>query len=274
MHSAAHSVLLVFVSSLSCGAAAAQDACEAPSPDCVAVGDWALTISLGAGGRTNPIEGNSDIPLVAIPQISYYGKRFFLENLDLGFSLHETDRNTFNLLATPGYDRVFFHRNDLQNIFVPIGGPLGAGGGAELRVPVPERHTTYLVGPEWMFNYGRFTGQLDALYEVTGEHEGYEVRAGLGAPIIQSQGSLVASTGFTWKSAEIVRYYYGLEGIYVPGSALSPFVKLSYTRPLTDRWMFNAFAHYEDFGEAIADSPLVTDEGSLTAFAGFVFKVF
>lgn len=272
MHYAARSVLFLVASTIFCGLAVAQDSCEAPSPECVIVGDWELTISIGAGGRTNPIEGNADIPLVAIPEISYYGRRFFLENLDLGFTLHENDSNTFNLLATPGYDRVFFHRNDLQNIFVPIGGPLTAGG-AELRVPVPERHTTYLVGPEWMFNYGRFTGQLDALYEVTGEHQGYEVRAGLGAPIIQSQGSLVASTGFTWKSAEIVRYYYGLEGIYVPGSALSPFVKLSYTRPLNERWMFNAFAHYEYFGNAITDSPLVEDDGSLTAFAGFVFKV-
>src|SRR5262245_60093746 len=117
--SLARSVFLSLLATASCSVAAAQDKCEAPSPDCVVVGDWSFTISLGAGGRTNPIDGNSDIPLVAIPQVSYYGKRFFLENLDLGFTLHETDANMFNLVATPGYDRVFFYRNDLQNIFVP-----------------------------------------------------------------------------------------------------------------------------------------------------------
>jgi outer membrane protein len=270
-HVARSALLLIAISG--CGLAAAQNVCQAPSPDCVIVGDWTFTLSVGAGGRTNPIEGNSDIPLVAIPRITYYGKRFFLENLDLGFTLHETDANMFNVLATPGYDRVFFHRNDLQNVFVPLEGPIGIGG-ADLKVPVPERHTTYLVGPEWMFHYRRFTGQLDALYEVTGEHDGYEVRAAFGVPLIESKSSLVASAGLTWKSAEVVRYYYGVEDIYVPGAALSPFLKLSYSRPLSPRWSFNAFAHYEYFGNAIADSPLVSDEGSVTAFAGFVFAVF
>lgn len=274
MQYAAQSASILLLSLSCCALARAQDDCKSASPDCAVVGDFELTISLGAGGRTNPIEGNADIPLVAIPQISYYGQRFFLENLDLGFTVHETEAHMFNLLATPGYDRVFFHRNDLQNIFVPLGGQLGVTGGAELSVPVPERHTTYLVGPEWMFRYGRLTGQLDALYEVTGEHEGYELRAAFGLPLVESRHSLTASAGLTWKSAEVVRYYYGLEDIYEPGAALSPFVKLSYWRPMTERWSFNAFAHYEYFGEAIADSPMVVDDGSLTAFAGFVFKVF
>ena len=48
-----------------------------------------MSVSLGIGSRSNPVMGESDIPLVVIPQISYYGKRFFLENLDLGVTLYE-----------------------------------------------------------------------------------------------------------------------------------------------------------------------------------------
>src|SRR5690606_12812873 len=104
-------------------AGAQQTRCKAPSPECVVVGEWDISVSLGAGGRTNPIRGNSDIPLVVIPQISYYGERFFLDSLELGFTLHESDGHTFNLIAAPGYDRVFFFSDDLQNLFVS-----GAGG--------------------------------------------------------------------------------------------------------------------------------------------------
>ena len=86
-------------------------------------------------------------------------------------------------------------------------------------------------GPEWTFGYGALTGQLNALREVTGEHDGYEVRAALAAPLLRSKGSLVASAGLTWKSAELVRYYYGVDELYEPGSALSPFVKLRYALP-------------------------------------------
>ncbi|HKE94153.1 MAG TPA: MipA/OmpV family protein [Povalibacter sp.] len=269
------------ISTAWCAAAPApRNGCTSPSPDCVEVGELDISVSLGLGSRSNPVLGESDIPLVVIPQISYYGKRFFLENLDLGFTLYEGRANTFNLLASPGYDRVFFYRNDLQNIFVS-----GASGAITTAEPPPSfesppqefevrpRHVTYLAGPEWLFNYGRVIGQLDALYEVTGEHDGYEVRAAVAAPIIQTQHSLVLSAGLTWKSAAVVRYYYGVEGFYEPGSAFNPFIKLGYTHALSNRWTLSAFAHYEHLGSAIADSPIVGEDGVTTVFAGVVFKI-
>ncbi len=274
MHHAQQSTLALLIAVLSAEVAAAQTDCDAPSPDCVAVGEWDFSVSLGAGGRSNPIQGNSDVPLVVIPQISYYGERFFIESLELGFTLHESDANTFNLIATPGYDRVFYYRNDLQNIFVSLSGDPGTPGSPARRFPVPARHTTYLLGPEWMFRYGKLVGQLDALYEVTGEHDGFEVRAAVAAPLTLSKGSLEASAGMTWKSSALVRYYYGIEGLYEPGSAVNPFLKLAYSLPLSDRWALRAFAHYEHFDNAVADSPIVTDAGAATVFAGFVFKVF
>ncbi|MEJ0037132.1 MAG: MipA/OmpV family protein [Gammaproteobacteria bacterium] len=204
--------------------------CSAPSPDCAVVGQWELSASFGFGQRSNPVEGKSDIPLVVIPHVSWYGKRFFLENLEVGYTLHDGEANTFNLIASPGYDRVFFYRSDLQNIFVAgipgsamttAAGALVPSEGREFEVK--NRHTTYLAGPEWSFDYGSVTGQVNALREVTGEHNGYEVRAALAAPLITTaKDSLVASAGLTWKSRETVRYYYGVDGLYEPGSALKP----------------------------------------------------
>ena len=268
------------MTSVNVAAAPLQSGCTAPSADCVEVGQLNINVSLGAGVRTNPVIGESDIPLVVIPQISYYGKRFFLENLDLGFTVHESEHNTFNLLASPGYDRVFFYRRDLQNIFVS--GVSGTVAAAPLltfeevepiEYEVRRRRTTYLAGPEWLFNYGRFIGQVDALYEVTGRHDGYEVRTAVATPIIQTQHSLVLSAGMTWKSAEVVRYYYGVDDLYEPGSSLSPFIKLGYSHAISPRWTFNAFVHYERLGNGIADSPIVNEDGVTTAFLGFVAKI-
>lgn len=99
-------------------AAQGDQDCKGASDDCVAVGRWNISVALGAGVRTNPLLHGEDIPLVLVPQISYYGKRFFLDNLDFGFTLAERGASTFNLIATPGYDRVFFYRSDLQNFFI------------------------------------------------------------------------------------------------------------------------------------------------------------
>lgn len=265
----------------------AQSACRAPSADCVLVGKLDISLSMGYGERSNPIVGNSDIPLVLLPQISYYGERFFLENLEFGFTLHEGASHTFNIIAAPGYDRVFFFRDDLQNVFVSgstmavnvppeqmplVGTPDGEGGFVREFV-IPNRSTTYLAGPEWLFRFGDFIGQIDALHEITGEHDGYEVRAAIAAPVVQSASSVVVSAGFTWKSTELVRYYYGVDDLYEPGAALNPFIKVGFARPLSDRWTLSAHIHHERLDGDIVDSPIVSQDSVTTFFAGFVFKI-
>jgi outer membrane protein len=257
---------------------AAQTACKSPSVDCVAVGDLAVSVSVGYGTRTNPVAGRDDIPLFVLPYVSYYGKHFFLESLEPGVTLYESDAHTFNLIASPGFDRVFFSRKDLQNVIVPLAAvvPGFQGVTAEdqnVAFPVGRRRTTYLAGPEWMFRHADFIGQVSALYEVTGRHDGYEVRAAISAPLVQRKQSLVVNTGVTWKSAETVNYYYGVPGFYKPDGALSPFIKLNYALPLSDRWTFTAFVHYEYLDGSIVDSPIVSDREVVTAFAGLNFKV-
>lgn len=257
--------------------AAAQAPCKAPSADCVPVGDLQLSLSFGAGTRTNPVVGRDNIPLYVIPSVSYYGKRFFLESLEPGVTLYESDAHTFNLIATPGFDRVFFSRHDLQNVVVPFAADVPSFGVTaepqQQTLTVGQRHTTYLAGPEWLFRHRDFIGQVSALYEVTGRHKGYEVRAAVSAPLVQSKQSLVASTGVTFKSAATVDYYYGVPDLYRPDAALSPFVKLSYSLPLSERWTLTAFVHYEYLDDTIVDSPIVNDREVVTAFAGFNFKV-
>jgi MipA family protein len=261
--------------------ATAADDCRGPTDDCVAEGHWNFSVALGAGVRTNPLVNGADIPLVVIPQFSYYGKRFFIDDLDAGFTLAENDSNTLNLVATPGYDRVFFYRTDLQNFFITgfsAAGPalyttdknVAATLGATPVAPRPRR-VTYLAGPEWTFKVGGITGQLDVLHEITGRNGGDEVRAALGIPLIESRGKLAANVGVTWKSSELVDYYYGISTIYQGRATLDPFVKLGYTLPLAGKWHFNAFAEYETLGSGIADSPLVAQHHVATVFVGAVY---
>jgi MipA family protein len=255
--------------------AAAQTPCKAPSADCIPVGDLQLSLSFGYGTRTNPVVGRDDIPLFVIPYVSYYGKRFFLESLEPGFTMYESDAHTFNLIATPGFDRVFFSKHDLQNVVVPFaaGPPSLVAQVEDQTISVGHPHTTYLAGPEWLFRHRNFIGQVSALYEVTGRHKGYEARAAVSAPLIQSKQSLAINAGLTWKSAASVDYYYGVPDVYRADAALNPFVKLSYALPLSERWTLTAFVHYEYLDDTIVDSPIVNDREVVTAFAGFNFKV-
>jgi outer membrane protein len=265
--------------------ALAEDDCAASSDDCVAVGGWNLSVALGAGIRTNPVVHAKDIPLVVVPQFSYYGKRFFIDNLDPGVTLFEGETNTVSLIASPGYDRVFFYRSDLQNIF--IGGTTSIAGGGKRpvvetggvnsqgvrEIPARPRRITYLAGPEWTFKYAGVSGQLDYLHEITGRNHGDEIRAALGFPLGRLAGSWTAHVGVTWKSAGIVNYYYGSPGLYEAGWALNPFAKIGYSRPLSRKWKLDAFVHCERLGNAIADSPIVRGHYVTTAFVGATYVI-
>jgi outer membrane protein len=237
----------------------------------------------------------SDIPLVVIPQFSYYGEHFFIDDLDAGVTFVDNDTTTLSLVASPGYDRVFFYRSDLQNLFVTglsnfdssvgsgatstagsqpgqtLSQPSNGSGATPVKFPSRPREWTYLAGPEWTFKYHGMTGQLDALHEITGHNHGDEVRAALGVPISKVGGAWSADFGITWKSAAIVNYYYGAPNVYEGGAALDPFVKLAYSHPLSGKWKFTAFVESERLGNAIADSPIVNARWVTTAFIGTVY---
>ncbi len=272
-------VAAILAGSTAVHASAGDEDCKGPSDDCVAIGQWNFSVALGAGVRTNPLVDGKDIPLVIIPQFSYYGKRFFIDNLDFGLTLAERGENTFSLIATPGYDRVFFYRTDLQNFFIGFpdaSSPLspavvkpGTPGAVSVSPRTPR--VTYLAGLEWTFKSGPVSGQLDLLRDATGQNSGDEIRGALGVALVKSKGLLSANVGFTWKSAATVNYYYRVPILYSGSAAFDPFVKLAYTVPLSGKWRFNAFAEYERLGNGIADSPIVAQHGVTTVFSGAIY---
>jgi outer membrane protein len=98
--------------------AMAEDHCPPDSSDCVQVGKWQLGLGIGLGSRSNPVVNRSDIPLVLLPEVSYTGERFFIQNLDFGAILWENQTHQLNLLLTASYDQVFFHRWNPGNFVV------------------------------------------------------------------------------------------------------------------------------------------------------------
>ena len=159
--------------------------------DCVAVGDLDVSVSLGYGTRTNPVVGTLRHPAVR------HSARQLLRQAVLPGE------------PRAGRDAVRERRAHVQpdrdaglrpRVLQPqrsaergrAAGRRGAVASAADRprtqaFPVGRRHTTYLAGPEWMFRHRNFIGQVSALYEVTGRHEGYEVRAAVSAPLVQTQ---------------------------------------------------------------------------------------
>lgn len=300
--------------------AGAQEHCGADDERCIATGTWEVQLAVGAGLRTNPLADSDPIPLVVIPQVSYYGKRFFLDNLDLGYTLVDEPRWMLNALITPGRDGLYFFRDDLGR-FVLDGGlnlvgdasnpltsgdrdeepasPSGDEGAFDSPAPQPdedpeespaeqpsspppplrERDLSALAGLEASARLGGWDWQLQALTDVSGVHQGEELRFALSRGTRARHNQFGLALGFSWKSAEVMEYYYGVtEGeasehrpAYRPGSGASPFVRLSWSRPASESWRWLGSVQYEHLSDAVRDSPLTDQNQVMQIFVGGVY---
>ncbi|UTF60997.1 MipA/OmpV family protein [Gilvimarinus sp. DA14] len=128
--------------------------CQANPDDCMAVGSWQFSLGVGLGLRTNPLVDGDDIPLVLLPEVSYYGERFFLDTTSAGFTLIEQPRHMLNAVATLGLDQMYFNDLSLGNFVIEgtgggfsFGGAVNSGGlgtqsdPIELAPPVDETTT-------------------------------------------------------------------------------------------------------------------------------------
>ncbi|WP_062058022.1 MipA/OmpV family protein [Cellvibrio sp. OA-2007] len=276
-------------------------ACEPEADDCVEIGKWELSLGIGAGVRTNPLEATPDIPLVLIPQVNYNGERFFIQNLDFGFILWENDTQQFNLFATPSYDQVFFHRWNPSNFFIDSNGfatagrggededlPLiNTGGDKELIAPgfkdvqarkLRNRRMAGLAGFEYSLTTALADVQLQYVTDFTGIHDGDEVRLALAKHWASGRHNVSTSIGVIWQSSEVVNYYYGvtepeadLRGTYSADAALTPVARLDWNYQLTERWDLRFLANYRQLPDEISASPLINDNKVITVFIGGVY---
>lgn len=281
-----------------------DDGCGADDEYCIEVNSFDLSVSLGLGQRSNPLVDSKSIPLLVVPQFSYYGKRFFIDNLDLGYTLYESPGLSAHLIATPGYDRVFFTRDDPQNYVITSGfassfnvsGSTGDPVANPPSDPPPdppppppqngppseellrratdslqdrERKATYLAGFEFDISLGQWLAQVDLLREVTGRHDGEEFRLAIARPWQVEQWGLNFSVGATWKSSELVTYYYADSDFFELGAATNVFVKAGGIYPISRNWDFQVLAHWEWLGDSIRQSPIIDDKRIDTLYFGW-----
>lgn len=338
------------------------DECNPSTPGCVEIGKWRVNLALGAGVRTNPILNREDIPLIVLPEISYTGSRFFIQNLDFGAVLWESERQQVNLFITPSYEQVFFHRWSPSNFIFesPMvtfsdsseSLPIWANSAKEippptllgeedspppsllatrtvkaderLDLPKDEVTTPAIQLSEWQLNVDQpvlaqpkqeserlpsyeyktvdlanlhkrrmaalagfeysYTGeqwnfQAQWLQDISGIHNGTEVRLALAKPFYWDKQALVFSLGATWQSAAVVDYYYGIRpdeisvagGAYQGRAGVSYVARVDWDYALSERWSLRFNLSYRHLAEEITRSPLLSNNQVITAFAGGVY---
>jgi len=260
--------------------------------DCVEIGQWQIGFSAGLGARTNPLIDGDNIPLIFLPSISYYGESFFINNLDVGYTLHESNEWTVNLLTTPALDRIYFERWDVGNFFVDLSssfsppsdsGDSGSGGNsgnednlAEVSsFDLKDRKVSWMGGLEfYRQSESGSLFQLSILKDILNVHSGTEARFAWSIPLGNESWS--TTLGFTWKDQKMADYYYGLEeneitddrAAYSAKSSFNPFIRLSWLENTNANSAWRFSMEYQKFGKGIGNSPILDSDSTWTIFVG------
>ena len=268
-----------------------DDLCDKQNQQCVETGKWNFGLSLGLGVRTNPLFESSNIPLVILPEFSYYGDKFFIENLDIGYTLFDSAERSLNLIATPSYDSVFFNRWDPGNLLVDLSalsseGIVGIGNSVidnSTHIDPKElsnRDFSYLGGLEFSQVFQKGQIQLSLLQDISNTHSGKEIRF---AYAYSFSRQLKTTLGLTWKDKNLTDYYYGVDeneivddrGAYQADASFNPFIRISFNTKADgsgDSWRLSF--EYQKLDQQISQSPISVDDYVMTFYAGkrFQFK--
>lgn len=265
-----------------------RGSCENKSSQCIETGQLNFALSIGIGLRTNPLFESDDIPLIILPEISYYSDNFFIENLDIGYTLVDTPTTSFSLIATPSFDSLFFSRWDPGNILVDLSSytqeaPITVTDSVEDNQTqinpdeVFDRKFTYLAGVEYSTEFENSQLQLSLLSDITKTHYGKEIRFAYAYKFSQTFSTTL---GFTWKDEKLTDYYYGLSpnevvddrGVYQASASFNPFIRFSFNTQINNDNNWRLSLEYQKLSNQISNSPIVDDNYVVTFFVGKKFR--
>lgn len=292
--------LVLYLSLTTAAFAKAETDCAADNDHCDEIGEWQLSLGIGAGVRTNPLIDSKNIPLILIPQVSYTGEHFFIQNLDIGFFLFENLQHQLNIFITPSYDPIYFHNNHPGNYFlnnkglatqdtVKLNNGSSATAGENFEGENPEtrpvtwrklhkRNTAGLAGFEYNLTLAKIELQAQVVHDVTGVHGGDEVRLTLAKHWTKGKNRLGLALGANWQSQDAINYYYGVSAketdaasIYNADSGISTLVRFDWNYRLSEHWDLRFFTSYRHLPRAISASPIIDSNHVITTFVGGVY---
>src|SRR5690606_15707572 len=79
---------------------------------------WVIGVAFGYGERSNPLIQSEDLDILVDIDVAWFGKRWFFDNGDVGYTLRDGERFTLNLIGRVNSDRVFFSKTDTDHVSI------------------------------------------------------------------------------------------------------------------------------------------------------------
>ncbi|GGO66330.1 MipA/OmpV family protein [Bowmanella pacifica] len=257
-------------------------ACE---QDCIDTHQWQIGVAIGAGVRTNPLVDGDNIPLVVLPDIAWYGERFYLDNDELGYQLaahSDWAAEVFVNINKEAANFAFWHpANIFSNLALTNSmiGPSAEVRRAVSKDDVATRHWAVNGGVRLHWRFENAELQVSTVTDVSGVHNGGQAELNYSYSGHIGAWRWSVTPGLIWKSARLVDYYYGLDdrdgvdtSLYYEGrSGWYPSLMLQVTKPLAENWLLLASMNWTKLHKGMTDSPLLAENKIRGLFVGVAY---
>jgi len=264
--------------------------CTNESSECSAIGQWHLSVALGAGVITNPLEEGKNIPLVVVPYIHYYGEQFFIENNVIGYSFYQTENVILSAIGQLNREKSFFIDRKVSQLFIPnmSESTMVRPGFTPQDEPINKNQ---IKKRKWAVDAGiqinwflanNFDIEAQVLHDINNVYQGFNAHLGLHKLLSfkrLAHTRFKLSAGAKWQSKALTDYYYGLDesdnvetkDFYQANSALNPYLSFNIQHKINHSWQAKFTVKKEFLDSSLADSPLFDDNNITSAFIGVVY---
>jgi outer membrane protein len=259
--------------------------------NCVTPGEWQLGLALGLGMRTNPLVDGSDIPLVLLPDIAWYGDNAYFDNGELGYQWQGERDLAFESFININRERGFFSFWHPANILIPtnnlgvssIVGPDEVANPGTSKISIDDiatRHWAVDGGIRFHFHQGGGEWKLALSTDVSSVHNGQQVALSYVHQWQWLSWRLSLTPSFIWKSSNLIDYYYGvsardkveMQEHYYGQGGWQPSISLSASKKIDEHWQWLVFGSYQALNEGMSDSPLVESDNISSIFFGMAYR--
>ena len=269
----------IFLGALALGFAQA----EAATPSEVSASEWEVSLATGYGFLENPLAGKQDAETYLLPSFSYYGKRFFVSNLTVGYSLLENEHVYLDLVARPNDDGLFFQLD--KNNAATNG--LVTNWWTHVQATDPadvERKISIVGGPSVTLVSKWVDVSFSWFHDLSNVHHGSETHLSFDKQYPLFGGAVGFGVGAIQKDVDLVGYYYQLTEEeanifysrnllrYPAADATDTYARLQFSYPLGKRFELRVAARYNDYDEAGRNINFLENPHTLSWFAGLQYS--
>lgn len=195
------------------------------------------------------------------PMFNYMGDRFSMVGGTFAYKLVGTDSVQFSAIAQGRDDG--FKADDSDAV-----------SGMDEREAGFDIGLNAAVGGLW----GTFQASL--LSDVTETSEGSEVDLRYSYPIQSGLWTFETAAGATWKSEELVDYYYGVKDseartgrdAYQGEAAINPYAEFVMAYKLSRQWSIIGGVEIEQLDDALADSPIIDEDYEFIGYSAAMYN--